>query len=160
MKKLLSEKGINLVEAVVGLGLIGVVAYGFMSSSTNMTQSATQQKQSDFVEDLMMRNISRLKASKSDTFPVYGENRLRQYHSNGELIQETTVGSCDNLSLKQGQVSICIKYLSVDNAEVEFSNSDFMKLPKFGQKLYKLDITGETISAGRRLFKKIIIFKR
>lgn len=160
MKKFLNQTGVNLVEAMVAMGLIGIVAYAFMSQSQNMNQSATQQKQGDFVEDMVMKNVSRLKSAKSETFPSYGSILLREYQSNGELLQETTVGSCDNLNVRAGNVAVCIKYLSVSDSEAEFSNADVMKLPKLGQKLYKLDIIGESVVAGRRVFRKLIIFKR
>lgn len=160
MKKFYNQKGVSLVEALVAMGLIGIVAYAFMSSSQNMNQAAAQQKHGDFVEDMVMRNVSRLKSAKSETFPAYGQSLLREYQPNGDLVQETPVGNCNNLSIRPGYVAVCIKYMSVNDEEVDFSNSDFMKLPKLGQKLYKLDVTGESISSGRRVFRKIIIFKR
>ena len=160
MKKFLNQRGVNLVEAMVALGLIGVVAYAFMSQSQNMNQSASQQKQGDFVEDMVMKNVSRLKSAKSETFPTYGQNRLREYQPNGELLQETSVGSCDNLNIRAGNIGVCIKYMSVNESEAEFSNADVMKIPKLGQRLYKLDITGEATVAGRRVFRKLVIFKR
>ncbi len=160
MKKILKQSGVSLVEALVAMGLIGIVAYAFMSSSQNMNQAAAQQKHGDFVEDIVMRNVSRLKSSKSETFPAYGQSLLREYQPNGELVQESSVANCNNLPIKPGYVAVCIKYMSVNDDEVEFSNGDFMKLPKLGQKLYKLDVTGESISSGRRVFRKIIIFKR
>ena len=160
MKKFFNQRGVSLVEALVAMGLIGIVAYAFMSSSQNMNQAAAQQKHGDFVEDIVMRNVSRLKSAKSETFPAYGQSLLREYQPNGDLVQETPVASCNNLSIKPNYVAICIKYMSINDDEVEFSNGDFMKLPKLGQKLYKLDVTGESISSGRRVFRKIIIFKR
>ena len=160
MKKFFDQRGVSLVEALVAMGLIGIVAYAFMSSSQNMNQAAAQQKHGDFVEDIVMRNVSRLKSAKSETFPTYGQSLLREYQPNGDLVQETPVASCNNLSIKPNYVAICIKYMSINDDEVEFSNGDFMKLPKLGQKLYKLDVTGESISSGRRVFRKIIIFKR
>lgn len=160
MKKFYNQKGVSLVEALVAMGLIGIVAYAFMSSSQNMNQAAAQQKHGDFVEDMVMRNVSRLKSAKSETFPAYGQSLLREYQPNGDLVQETPVGNCNNLSIRPGYIAVCIKYMSVNDEEVDFSNSDFMKLPKLGQKLYKLDVTGESISSGRRVFRKIIIFKR
>lgn len=149
-----------MVESMVAFGLIGIVAYIYMSQSQTMNQSASQQKQGDFVEDMVMKNVSRLKSAKSETFPSYGQNLLREYQSNGELLQETSVGSCDNLNIRAGNVGVCIKFRSVADSEAEFSNSDVMKLPKLGQKLYKLDITGESTVAGRRVFRKLVIFKR
>ena len=160
MKKFLNQSGINMVESMVAFGLIGIVAYAFMSQSQNMNQSAAQQKQGDFVEDMVMKNVSRLKSAKSETFPAYGQNRLREYQSNGEFLQETSVGSCNNLSVRAGNVAVCIKYMSVSPSEAEFSNTDVMKIPQLGQRLYKLDITGESNSGGRRVFRKLVIFKR
>lgn len=160
MNKYWNQRGVNLIEALVALGLVGVLAYAFMSSSQVMNQSEQQQRQGDFVEDMVMKNVSRLKSAKSETFPAYGENQLREYGPDGELVQETSVASCDNLKIKPGFVAVCIKYMSVADEEVEFSNPDTMKLPKLGQKLYKIDITGESMPSGRRVFRKVVIFKR
>jgi len=63
-------------------------------------------------------------------------------------------------STKQYQISVCIKFSSVSDSEVTFSHPEFLKLPQYGQKLYKLDITGEAVSSGRKLIKKITVFKR
>lgn len=160
MKNFLNQRGVNLVEALVALGLVGILAYVFMSTSQVMNQSEQQQRQGDFVEDMVMKNVSRLKSAKSETLPTFGEKLLREYRPDGELVQETSVTNCNNLSIKPGFAAVCIHYMQVEDEEVEFSNADSMKLPKLGQKLYKIDITGESYPAGRRVFRKIVIFKK
>ncbi len=142
------------------MALVGILAYAFMSTSQVMNQSEQQQRQGDFVEDMVMKNVSRLKSAKSETLPAFGENRLREYGPDGELVQETSVTNCNNLSVKPGFVAVCIQFMKVADEEVEFSNADTMKLPKLGQKLYKIDITGESYPSGRRVFRKIVIFKK
>lgn len=160
MKFILSNKGTTLVEALVSLAMVGVIAYGFMATSSNMNQSSNQQKQIDQVEDLILRNVSRLRSANSESFPPYGENLLREYYLNGTLINEQTVSSCEGIPTRSGAVSVCIRHRPVLDGDVTFERSDFMKLPQFGQKLYKLDISGETMAAGKKIFRRIIVFKR
>ena len=160
MNKILIQNGVSLIEALIGISLIGVVAYGFMSSSNLMNQSSSQQEQTDLVGDMVMKNVYRLRAAKSETFPAYGKSQLREYFSNGNLIKETTVTDCSQPNTKPGQVSVCIKFSSVSDSEVTFSHPESLKLPQYGQKLYKLDITGEAVSSGRKIIKKITVFKR
>jgi Tfp pilus assembly protein PilV len=160
MKKFFSPNGVSLIEALIGISLIGVVAYGFMSSSNLMNQSSSHQEQTDSVGNMVMKNVYRLRAANSETFPTYGRSLLREYFSNGDLIKESTVMDCSELNTKPGQVSVCIKFSSVSDSEVTFSHPEFLKLPQYGQKLYKLDITGEALSSGRKIIKKITVFKR
>lgn len=160
MMKFFSNRGISLVESLIGMSLVGVIAYGVMTTSNLMNQSSSQQKQIDLVEDMVMKNIYRLRAASSATFPDYGQSHLREYYSNGTLIKETVVSDCSKPTLISGQITVCIKYSSVNDTEVVFSNPESLKLPQYGQKLYKLDLTGETMSSGRRIIKKITIFKR
>ncbi len=107
-----------------------------------------------------MKNVYRLRAAKSETFPPYGKSQLREYFTNGDLIKESIVNDCSKPNTKPGQISVCIKFSSVSDSEVTFSHPEFLKLPQYGQKLYKLDITGEAVSSGRKLIKKITVFKR
>lgn len=160
MKKILIQNGVSLIEALIGISLIGVVAYGFMSSSNLMNKSSSQQEQTDLVGDMVMKNVYRLRAAKSETFPAYGQSQLREYFANGNLIKESTVADCSQPDTKPGQISVCIKFSSVSDSEVTFSHPEFLAILRQLQELYKLEITGEAVSSGRKLIKKITVFKR
>ena len=157
--KVFTQKGLGLVEVMVALAILGTIGYVFMKNSTKISQSASEQKKLDNLEDVVLRNVFRVRSANIETLPGYGTKVMRVYYGGGTLEKEENPSTCVE-GERADRISVCITYSSVKDEEVTFSHPQFLKIPQFGQKLYKVDIEGKMLSSGRTLVRKITVFKR
>ncbi|MCM2277136.1 MAG: type II secretion system GspH family protein [Oligoflexia bacterium] len=163
--------GFTLIEILVGLGLLGIAAYGMSTAFLYQNQLANQLDRQDALSELIQSNVLELEAGAVTDLPPDGQCKVRRYGEKGAFESEALLSlshpECQSPEPASPGMRIVITASPVDPSSASFKNGDgsanaFLKLPTSVSTLraVRLQAGGRSTQSTRVIRLSLTMFKQ
>jgi prepilin-type N-terminal cleavage/methylation domain-containing protein len=138
--------GFSLVELMVASALLGGAVIFGMKFIGQTRDNEGRIKYRHQLQEVVKKNVFRLKATPSSDYPDQGTCKLREYSLKGEFLDDREFpsgdDSCSLFKPSRDGIFLVIDYRHYKDITATFDKPEFLKLPRHFPALFQIDITG------------------